>query len=184
MFNVCKPYQNAIDLEVNLEFDKAKGEEASKKSTSSADEVAPTHPKAKRVTEPTKATKWGHEPLPGEGTGTGKWHCLYQIVKSLIELASLKLSSTGYSEENHRGIRNQFDFTNKHAEGQMSATVLRANYLARTAQKCERKNFNVRARSFIESRQNAWDGYGEDGDLPSDVESEDGDCPGKRSAYT
>jgi hypothetical protein len=26
MFNVCKPYQNAIDLEVNLEFDKAKGD--------------------------------------------------------------------------------------------------------------------------------------------------------------
>ena len=64
----------------------------------------------------------------------------------------------------------------------MSATVLRANYLARTARKCGRKNFNVRARSFIESRQNAWDGYGEDGDLPSDVESDDEDCPGNGSA--
>jgi hypothetical protein len=55
-----------------------------KMSTSSAAGDAPTHPKTKRVVEPTSATKWGHETLPGEDTATGKWHCLYLIVKSLL----------------------------------------------------------------------------------------------------
>ena len=53
-----------------------------KMSTSSAAGDTPTHPKTKRVVEPTRATEWGHETLPGEGTATGKWHCLYLIVKS------------------------------------------------------------------------------------------------------
>ena len=43
-----------------------------KMSTSSAAGDAPTHPKTKRAAEPTSATKWGHETLPGEGTATGK----------------------------------------------------------------------------------------------------------------
>ena len=117
--------------------------------------------------------------MPGEGTATGKWHCLFLVVKSLLELALLKLSSTGYFEEYHRGIRNQFGFTNKHDDGHMSETVLRASFLARTTQKCKHKNFNVRVRSFIESRQGAWDGYGEDGDDHSDIESDDEDGSGK-----
>ena len=133
---------------------------------------------AKAQTAPPKATRWGHVTLPGEGTRTAKWHGLLQIGQTIVKGGSVKISSSSYYEEFHRGIRDAFHFTNKHDEAQMSCSVLRASYLARVkvAGAC-RRNVNVRARGFVESRQAAW-GADDDGDAPSDDESVDSEDSG------
>jgi hypothetical protein len=111
-------------------------------------------------------TKWGHVTLPGVGTSTSKWHCLLQIGRTIVKVGSLKITSTSYYEEYHRLIRDKFFFKNKHDEAQNSCSVLRAIYLARVKLSgAGRRNVNVRARAFVESRQPAW-GTDDDGDAP------------------
>ena len=133
---------------------------------------------AKAQKAPPTKTKWGHVTLPGEGTRTAKWHCLLQIGQTIAKAGSLKITSTSYYEEFHRLIRDQFHFTNKHDEAQMSSSVLRASYLARVkVAGAVRRNVNVRARAFVESRQAAW-GADDDGDAPSDDESVDSEESG------
>ena len=133
---------------------------------------------AKAQKAPPKVTKWGHVTLPGEGTRTAKWHCLLQIGQTIAKAGSLKITSTSYYEEFHRLIRDQFHFTNKHDDAQMSSSVLRASYLARVkVAGAVRRNVNVRARAFVESRQAAW-GADDDGDAPSDDESVDSEESG------